>query len=227
MLAIGALCGLLLLAVGAQRYGGLDGLWRRAQAALGEPQAHPLFVPTPLPTATVAAMGLPPADSIPSPTPRQPRPTLTATPWLPTSSPPLILPTAATLPRAAPTTAPPPQLLFQPAGAQVLLAGVRHEWQTWNNCGPATLSFQLSYFGSALRQEDIRRALRPNKEDKNVNLGEMAAFAQSQGLQALVRAHGDADRLRLLLSNGLPVLIETRLEPHPNDGMGHFRLLTG
>ena len=224
ILAIGALCGLLLLAVGARRYGGLDGLWRRAQAALGEPQAHPLFVPTPLPTAAAAARDLPPAGSISSPTPR---PTPTATPLLPPSPPPLTLPTDVSLPRAAPTAAPTSKPLFQPAGAQVMLAGVRHEWQTWNNCGPATLSFQLSYFGSALRQEDIRRALRPNKEDKNVNLGEMAAFAQSQGLQALVRTHGDADRLRLLLSNGLPVLIETWLEPHPNDGMGHYRLLTG
>lgn len=33
--------------------------------------------------------------------------------------------------------------------------------------------------------------------------------------------------MRLFLSNGLPVLIETWLELHPNDGMGHYRLLTG
>ena len=39
--------------------------------------------------------------------------------------------------------------------------------------------------------------------------------------------NGDAERLRLLLSNGLPVLIETWLIPEPNDGMGHYRLLTG
>ena len=218
MLAMGVLCGLLLLAV--ERYGGLDGVWRRAQAALGEPQTHPLFVPTPLPTATVAAKGVPPAESAPSPT-------ATATRLVPTSPPPLTLPTDANPPRPAPTAAPTQKPLFQPAKANVTLTGVRHEWQTWNNCGPATLSFQLSYFGSALRQEDIRRALRPNKEDKNVNLGEMAAFAQSQGLQALMRTHGSADSLRLLLSNGLPVLIETWLEPHPNDGMGHYRLLTG
>ena len=224
IVAIGALCGLLLLAVGVQRYGGLDGIWRRAQAALGEPQTHPQFVPTSLPTAAVAAMDLPPADGIPSSTPRQPRPTPAATLLPP---PPLTLPTDAGLPRAAPTAVLTPKPLFQAAAAQVMLAGVRHEWQTWNNCGPATLSFQLSYFGSALCQEDIRRALRPNKEDKNVNLGEMAAFAQSQGLQALMRTHGDADSLRRLLSNGLPVLIETWLEPHPNDGMGHYRLLTG
>jgi tetratricopeptide (TPR) repeat protein len=31
----------------------------------------------------------------------------------------------------------------------------------------------------------------------------------------------------LFLSNEVPVLIETWLEPEPNDGMGHYRLLTG
>ncbi len=225
MLAMGVLCGLLLLAV--ERYGGLDGVWRRAQAALGEPQTHPQFVPTPLAhgngcrdrctagghhpvtyAATTAANSdghTPFADVATSVDPAHGRQS------------------AACANGCADT-----ETAFSTGrGAMSCCAGVRHEWQTWNNCGPATLSFQLSYFGSALRQEDIRRALRPNKEDKNVNLGEMAAFAQSQGLQALMRTHGDADRLRLFLSNGLPVLVETWLEPHPNDGMGHYRLLTG
>ena len=214
ILLSGALCGLLLLALASWRYDGLEGVWRRAQSAWGAEPPHPALVPTPLPTA-------PPLAIVASATRPPPRPTPTAT--RPRPTPPLALPTEANLPRAAPT----PKPLWQAAATQVALRGVRHEWQTWNNCGPATLSFQLSYFGSTLRQEDIRRALRPNKEDKNVNLAEMAAFAESQGLRALLRTHGDADRMRLFLSNGLPVLIETWLEPHPNDGMGHYRLLTG
>jgi tetratricopeptide (TPR) repeat protein len=55
----------------------------------------------------------------------------------------------------------------------------------------------------------------------------MAAFARTQGLNALTRVDGDADRLRQLLANGIPVLVETWHEPTPNDGMGHYRLLTG
>jgi tetratricopeptide (TPR) repeat protein len=109
----------------------------------------------------------------------------------------------------------------------IALTGLRHEWQTWNNCGPATLSYNLSYFGSPLRQEAVRQATRPNKEDKNVNPEELAAFAQSQGFQALVRVDGSAELLRTLVANGMPVMVETWLEPKPNDGMGHYRLLTG
>ena len=85
----------------------------------------------------------------------------------------------------------------------------------------------LSYFGSELSQETIRLALRPDWEDKNVSPDELAEFARSQGYQALTRVNGDAERLRLLLSNDIPVLVETWLEPKPNDGMGHYRLLTG
>jgi tetratricopeptide (TPR) repeat protein len=100
-------------------------------------------------------------------------------------------------------------------------------WQKWNNCGPATLSMNLSYYGLALEQLDVAAVLKPNRDDKNVSPEEMAGFARSQGLHALVRVNGDADRLRLWLSNGLPVLIETWLEVEPGNGMGHYRLLTG
>ncbi len=219
ILALGVVCALLLLATGLWRYGGPTGLWRRAQATFGEPLPHPQWVPTPLPITPAGVATRPPPAQI---TTAPPQPTATATRSAITA-PPLALVTDAPMPRVAPTRPPP----FQAVAPQVALRGLRHEWQTWNNCGPATLAFYLSYFGSPLRQEDLRRTLRPNPEDKNVNLGEMAAFAQSQGLQTLVRTHGDADRMRLFLSNGLPVLIETWLELHPNDGMGHYRLLTG
>ena len=85
----------------------------------------------------------------------------------------------------------------------------------------------LSYYGSTLNQADVGAVLRPNKEDKNVSPEELATFARSQGLRALARANGEVSRLRLLLSNGVPVLIETWLEPEPGDGMGHYRLLNG
>jgi tetratricopeptide (TPR) repeat protein len=132
-------------------------------------------------------------------------------------------PTLTTVPTAAASPTP----AYAPAAPQVDLTGVKHAWQTWNNCGPDTLASYLSYYGSSLSQADIAAVLRPNADDKNVDPGEMVDFARAQGYQALVRVNGDADRLRLLLSNGVPVMIETWLEPKPNDGMGHYRLLTG
>ena len=131
----------------------------------------------------------------------------------------------ATPPPPAPTPAAPPA--YTAPQSAVALTGLSHMWQTWNNCGPATLAMNLSYFGSTLGQADIGNVLRSHDDDKNVGPVELAAFAQSQGYYAQVRVNGDDALMKLLLSNGIPVLIETWLEPEPNDGMGHYRLLTG
>ena len=237
-LALGTAGALALLAAGA-RYGGLEGLLLRLCAEIAAHQPHPSFVPTPLPTPTVGRVAnsshteiIQPASSptrraIPtrSPTPTQ---SLTAPTRKPSPHP---TSTRTALPTATPTRTPSPTAMptpaYHPTAPAIELTGFTHAWQTWNNCGPATLAMHLSYFGSALSQADVAAVLRPNKEDKNVSPEELAAFARSQGLRALVRVDGDAARLRLLLSNGVPVLTETWLEPEPGDGMGHYRLLTG
>ena len=149
---------------------------------------------------------------------------VTATTGLPTPSAiaqAVLLPTVTSTPAATPTAAP------QPARASVELTGFRHEWQTWNNCGPATLAMNLSFYGSSLGQADIGAVLRQYPDDKNVSPEELVTFAQTQGYQAQMRVNGNADEARLFLSNGIPFLIETWLEPKPHDGMGHYRLLTG
>ena len=58
----------------------------------------------------------------------------------------------------------------------------------------------LSYFGKKVGQQEVGAYLRPDRDDKNVGLEEMAAYARSQGLSASVRAHGDAERLRRLIA---------------------------
>jgi tetratricopeptide (TPR) repeat protein len=69
--------------------------------------------------------------------------------------------------------------------------------------------------------------LRTHKDDKNVMPEELAAYARGQGYMAEVRINGNVDLLRLLLSNGIPILIESWAVPEPDNGMGHYRLLTG
>ena len=39
-----------------------------------------------------------------------------------------------------------------PAPASFRLNGFRHQWQTWNNCGPATITMAVSVFGRAQDQ---------------------------------------------------------------------------
>jgi len=218
---------MFLFTLGSVRYGGAEGLLLRVRAEIDTYRSHPSFVPTPLPTLTPRQV-----VSLPQQGDATPSPTLTL-PFLssavgrsvpPTSTrvaSPTAMPTFAQLPTATPTP------VHQLTAPSVELTGLTHAWQTWNNCGPATVAMNLSYFGSPLSQADVGAALRLNKEDKNVSPDELAAFARAQGLHALVRVGGDADLLRRLLSNGVPVLIETWLEPEPGNGMGHYRLLTG
>ncbi|MCC9076251.1 C39 family peptidase [Litorilinea aerophila] len=168
--------------------------------------------------------------------PVEPVPTWTFTPTRPPQV--VLAPTATPTGTATPTALPPtptwtpaptatPTPFIQPPQVAVTLTGLRHMWQTWNNCGPATLAMALSYYGSSLDQADIAAVLRRHPDDKNVAPQELADFARSQGYRALVRVNGNAQLLRTFLSNGIPVVLETWLEPEPNDGMGHYRLLVG
>jgi tetratricopeptide (TPR) repeat protein len=115
----------------------------------------------------------------------------------------------------------------KPAAPAALLTGFRHEYQEWNNCGPATLAMALSSLGRWETQFDLAPILKGNPDDKNVDLEDMATYARGLGLGAVTRVNGNLDRLKLLLSNGFPVVAETWFTPHPNDGMGHYRLVVG
>ena len=219
---------------GIQRYGSLDGLWRRANAEVVARLPHPVLVPTPLPVSTVRSTRVaspsptttsrasqPPPE--PTSTVRRAQPAAASATRAPRSLSATASPPAPTRLPPSPTPAPPPTAL----PAAVRLTGLTHAWQTWNNCGPATLAMNLSYFGRRATQADVAAALRPFKDDKNVNPEELATYARGQGLRALVRANGSPEMLRQLLAAGVPVLIETWYEPKPNDGMGHYRLLIG
>lgn len=123
-------------------------------------------------------------------------------------------------PTATPTTAAP----------TVQLTGFHLVYQTWNNCGPATLTVNLSYYGWTGTQADAAAVLKPDREDKNVSPDEMAAFARSVlGLQAIVRVNGTLDRLKAFLRAGIPVIVETGYDPDPKTlgWMGHYRLAIG
>jgi tetratricopeptide (TPR) repeat protein len=115
----------------------------------------------------------------------------------------------------------------QPLAPNVALTGFEHEWQTWNNCGPATISMNLSYYGQGDTQVEAARFLKPNQDDKNVNPDELVAYARSLGFEGAIGYGGDIDLLKHLLSNGFPVIAESWAEPEDRGGMGHYRLLTG
>jgi hypothetical protein len=55
-----------------------------------------------------------------------------------------------------------PTLPPTPIPGQVTLSGIPHEYEKMNNCGPATLSMNLAYWGWQGDQLVTRAYLRPN-----------------------------------------------------------------
>ncbi len=161
---------------------------------------RPQFIPTPL----VAGFAVTPNAGTPTPSAPTPKPAQTRTP----------------------TTTPARDGIAQ-VKAAVSLRGIKPDYQRWNNCGPATLEMNLSYFGRTDTQAEIAAFTKPNPDDRNVSPEELAAYARSVGMRVTIRENGTLDRLKLLLSNGLPVMVETSLEKQPQGWMGHYRLLTG
>lgn len=189
----------------------LDNLLAEIKYALNPPE-EVVFVPQGQVASTpVASLALP--TLAPSPTPTT-TPTATLTQPGPTFTP---LPTET--PTPTPTAIP----------AQVRLGGVRHEYQKWNNCGPATLSMALSFWGWPGDQIEAAAFLKPNDRDKNVMPYEMESFVdQLPDLEALVRVGGDLDLLRRLVAAGFPVVVEKGFEGEGFDGwMGHYGVITG
>ena len=117
--------------------------------------------------------------------------------------------------------------IYALAGPKAVLNGIQHEYQGWNNCGPATLGMQLSFFGRPDKQVDTAPFLKPDPDDKNVSPDEMIAYAHSIGYGGQVVVGMDLQMLRTFTANGLPVIVESWFIPDPDDEMGHYLLLTG
>ena len=156
-------------------------------------------------------------------------PTATLLPTLPAQKPTQPGPTTTPLPSPTPTP------VSTPIPDRVILKGTVHEYQKFNNCGPATLAVALSYWGWKGDQYVTRAYLRPGsddlgkaKDDKNVSPSEMVNFIETQTqYKALTRVGGDIDLLKKLIAAGFPVIVEKGFEPPKEEWMGHYELFTG
>lgn len=192
--------------------------WARLQRALNPPQ-QVVFVPAQVsanPVETMAYATLQALYTIPPP-----GPTPTMTPLLPSA-------TMRLAPSETPTAS--PTATDTPVPEQVRLQGIIHEYQQFNNCGPANLAMALSYWGWQGDQRQTRAFLRPNREvdDKNVMPEEMVAFVETHTtLNAISRVGGNLDLLKRLLAAGFPVIIEAGHDPRDDFWMGHYLVISG
>jgi hypothetical protein len=123
-----------------------------------------------------------------------------------------------------------PTLIPTPIPDRVLLSGIRHEYQRFNNCAPANLSMALSYWGWQGDQFQTRAYLRPSHEidDKNVNPFEIVDYVEKfTEYDALWRVGGNLEMLKKLVAAGFPVLIEKGLHPSDDAWLGHYQTVSG
>ena len=201
-------------------YEDIPGVRFRVQTWWGEVRdviaPHPDILPTP-----VLDSGAVPAFALASPTPlptATPPPTVTL---IPSDSSAVVTPTATLVP-ATPTATPPPK---------VILDGFKHEYQLYNNCGPASLSINLSYWGWKGNQKTAAAVLKPNQDDKNVSPREMYEYLLTAGFDAYIRVNGDVDTLKRFIAAGYPVLVEKGFvcenTERCKDWFGHYSVFVG
>lgn len=122
-----------------------------------------------------------------------------------------------------------PSQTATPIADRVTLTGFRHEYQTWNNCGPATLGIALSFWGWEGDQQPIAAFTKPNSRDKNVMPYELVEYVEEETeFEIRSRVGGDLELLKRFLASGMPVIIEKGFEGPKLEGwMGHYVLVTG
>lgn len=143
----------------------------------------------------------------------------------------LTSPVASTFqPSPSPTPTTTPTQLAQLPATKVLTIP-SHYFQTFNNCGPATLAMTLSYYDINMTQQQLGDQLRPyqntagDNDDKSVTLTELADKAEDLGLNAYFRPGGDIELLKKFIANDIPVI--TRTWTQVNEDIGHYRVVKG
>ncbi len=127
-------------------------------------------------------------------------------------------------------TAPAIPVLPEPSSAKLLTNGV-HVYQTFNNCGPASLAMALSYFGITQDQATLADALRPyrnqrgDNDDKSTTLEELARKALEYDFVPYARVNGDITLLRQFIAHDMPVIVRTLFTE--DDDVAHYRIVKG
>jgi tetratricopeptide (TPR) repeat protein len=134
-----------------------------------------------------------------------------------TQSTPTLIPTPTTAPFSIPESH--------------IISGGTHAFQTFNNCGPASLSMALSFYGINVSQKTLGDELRPyqnaagDNDDKSVTLSEIAEKGREFGFTAYLRPNGDIEKIKKFVANDIPVI--TRTITKSGEDIGHYRVVYG
>lgn len=131
----------------------------------------------------------------------------------------------------SPTAIPTPRVNVKQPGTTYRLSLPYHTFQTFNNCGPATLSMIFYYFGQQIDQFELGNQMRPyqipsgDNDDKSVNMDEFVLWSEKYGMKGIYRVDGDITLMKTFLTNDIPVIVRTHL--NTEEDIGHYRILKG
>ena len=119
-----------------------------------------------------------------------------------------------------------PAALVAP-GPAAEVGPMRHVWQMWNNCGPASVTMALDALGVDVTQEEARLALRGPDIRVGMPAGNVGPWVSEKfGLRTVWRTGGTADQIKLFVANGFSVLVTQWLEDPPSR-IAHYRVVRG
>jgi hypothetical protein len=165
-----------------------------ATAACATAPPPPTAAPTPVPTVILSPTRTPTPTASPTATPTT-TPTITPTPT----------------PTATPT--PPP--------GNVLLEPMNYQWQTYNNCGPASIAIVLGYYDHWITQHVVNEQVSPGPSPCQIRdyVGRYDLMARVYESPPVI------EPIRHLLANRIPVIVVQLLSC--NSDIGHYRVIKG
>ncbi len=107
-----------------------------------------------------------------------------------------------------------------------VLQGVPLIRQSYNACGPASITQVMGYFGVKLDMQQVSRLTRP--DEKSYMSGQaILTFAPLVGMEAKLYAGGNLNTVRAAIKNGLPIIALQSHIPEPGKVIPHWRVIVG
>ncbi|MFC4639428.1 C39 family peptidase [Deinococcus hohokamensis] len=113
-----------------------------------------------------------------------------------------------------------------PAAPGYVLSGMPLIRQTYNACGPASLTQVLAYFGLKMKLADVSRLTRPS-DTSYMTAQAIVNFAPQVGMQARLFAGGSLGTVKEAIKSGLPIIA---LQSHITAAgrvIPHWRVVVG
>ena len=115
--------------------------------------------------------------------------------------------------------------LAAPASGYVL-QGVPLVRQSYNACGPASITEVLGYFGLKIDMGQVSQLTRPD-ERAYMSGQAILSFAPLVGMQAKLYAGGNLNTVRSAIKNGLPIIALQSHIPQAGTVIPHWRVIVG